>query len=269
LPEDVADAIEDHYKPRFAGDVLPRGKVGMVVALADKLETLTGMFGIGQMPTGDKDPFALRRHALGVIRILTEGGLDVPLSDLLDLAAACFVGLCAEDEGSAKLKDFIFDRLAVNLREQGYTAHEVDAVLCLRPQLLSDIPKRLAAVREFLALPQADVLAAANKRVNNILKKATEGKDAKLDHALLTEPAEIALSEALERLVPQADAEFTQGDYSASLQTLAALRDIVDEFFDKVMVNAENPALRANRLVLLDRLHSAMNKVADLSRLSA
>jgi glycyl-tRNA synthetase beta chain len=269
LPEDVADAIEDHYKPRFAGDVLPRGKVGMVVALADKLETLTGMFGIGQMPTGDKDPFALRRHALGVIRILTEGGLDVPLSDLLDLAAACFAGLCTEDEGSAKLKDFIFDRLAVNLREQSYTAHEVDAVLCLRPQLLSDIPKRLAAVREFLALPQADVLAAANKRVSNILKKATEGKDAKLDHALLTEPAEIALSEALERLVPQADAEFTQGDYSASLQTLAALRDIVDEFFENVLVNTDNPALRANRLVLLDRLYGAMNKVADLSRLSA
>lgn len=269
LPEDVADAIEDHYKPRFAGDMLPRGKVGMVVALADKLETLTGMFGIGQLPTGDKDPFALRRHALGVIRILTEGGLDVPLSDLLDLAATCFAGLCTEDEGFAKLKDFIFDRLAVNLREQGYSAREVDAVLCLRPQLLSDIPKRLAAVREFLALPQADVLAAANKRVSNILKKATEGKDAKLDHALLTEPAEIALSEALERLVPQADAEFTQGDYSASLQTLAALRDIVDEFFENVLVNTDNPALRANRLVLLDRLYGAMNKVADLSRLSA
>ncbi|MDR2207898.1 MAG: glycine--tRNA ligase subunit beta [Azoarcus sp.] len=274
LSENVADAIEDHYKPRFAGDALPRGKVGMIVALADKLETLTGMFSIGQIPTGDKDPFALRRHALGVIRILTEGGLDVPLSDLLDLAAVRFKVFSKEDENpeqenTSKLKDFIFDRLAVNLREQGYSAHEVDAVLCLRPQLLSDIPKRLAAVRRFLALPQAEVLAAANKRVNNILKKATEGKDAQLDPALLTEPAEIALSDALNRLVPQADAEFKQGDYSASLQTLATLRDLIDEFFDKVMVNAENPALRANRLILLDRLYNAMNKVADLSRLSA
>jgi glycyl-tRNA synthetase beta chain len=274
LHEDVADAIEDHYRPRFAGDILPRGRVGMVVALADKLETLTGMFGIGQNPTGDKDPFALRRHALGVIRILSEGGLDVPLSELLDLAAAHFKGLFPEDENAvqestAKLREFIFDRLAVNLRDQGYTAREVDAVLCLRPQLLSDIPKRLAAVRKFLALPQAEVLAAANKRVSNILKKATGATDAQLDPALLTEPAEIALSDALNRLVPQADAEFKQGDYSGSLQTLAALRDLIDEFFDKVLVNAEDPALRTNRLILLDRLYSAMNKVADLSRLSA
>ncbi|MCL2590194.1 MAG: glycine--tRNA ligase subunit beta [Betaproteobacteria bacterium] len=275
--EEVANAVEDHYKPRFAGDTLPRGKVGMVVALADKLETLTGMFSIGQVPTGDKDPFALRRHALGVIRILTEGGVDIPLPDLLGLAAARFSKLFKKGKKAAqetntnieKLKEFIFDRLAVNLREQGYTAHEVDAVLCLYPQLLSDIPKRLKAVRDFLALPQADVLAAANKRVGNILKKTVSGADAKLDPALLLEPAEIALSDALQRLVPQADAEFTKGDYSRSLQTLVALRDLIDEFFDKVLVNAENPALRANRLILLDRLYNAMNKVADLSRLSA
>jgi len=274
--EEVANAIEDHYKPRFAGDALPRGKVGMIVALADKLETLTGMFGIGQVPTGDKDPFALRRHALGVIRILMEGGIDVPLSDLLNLAAARFAKVFKKGKKGAeetntnteKLKEFIFDRLAVNLREQGYTAREVDAVLCLAPPLLSDVPKRLKAVRDFVALPQADVLAAANKRVGNILKKATGGPKTKLNPALLQEPAEIALSEALERLVPQADAEFTQGDYSRSLQTLAVLRDLVDDFFDKVLVNAENPALRANRLVLLDRLYGAMNKVADLSRLS-
>lgn len=276
LPEDVANAIEDHYKPRFAGDTLPRDKIGMIVALADKLETLTGMFSIGQMPTGDKDPFALRRHALGVIRILTEGDLDVPLSELLDLAAARFTKIskkgkkAAQEENTSteKLKEFIFDRLAVSLREQGYTAREVDAVLCLTPQRLSDIPKRLKAVRDFLALPQADVLAAANKRVANILKKAIKGEDVQLDPALLQEPAEIALSEALERLVPQADAEFIQGDYSRSLQTLAALRDLIDEFFDKVLVYSENPALRANRLILLDRLYGAMNKVADLSRLS-
>jgi glycyl-tRNA synthetase beta chain len=268
LAEEVADAIEDHYKPRFAGDALPRGKVGMVVALADKLETLTGMFGIGQAPTGDKDPFALRRHALGVIRILTEGGLNVPLPGLLGLAAAHFTGLCAGGENGASLLEFIFDRLAVSLREQGYTAQEVDAVLSLRPQWLSDIPKRLAAVRAFAALPCACALAAANKRVGNILKKTEEAAATQCDAALLREPAEAALSEALGRIVPEADAAFEAGDYSGSLQILAALRDPVDAFFDKVMVNVEDPELRANRLALLTRLHDAMNRVADLARLS-
>jgi glycyl-tRNA synthetase beta chain len=282
LPEDVADAIEDHYKPRFAGDTLPRGKVGMIVALADKLETLTGMFAIGQTPTGDKDPFALRRHALGVIRILTEGGVEVPLSELLNLAASHFAELCpgaehgsCENPGreagvtqnSANLSEFIFDRLAFNLREQGYTAQEVDAVLCLRPQLLFDIPRRLAAVRVFVALPCASALAAANKRVGNILKKA-EAAATRLDPDLLKEPAEIALSATLNRIAPQANAAFEAGDYSGSLQTLAALRESVDEFFDKVMVNVEDSKVRANRLALLTQLHSAMNRVADLSRLS-
>jgi glycyl-tRNA synthetase beta chain len=267
--KEVVNAIEDHYKPRFAGDTLPRGKVGTIVALADKLETLTGMFGIGQTPTGDKDPFALRRHALGVIRILTEGGLDVPLSELLDLAAAHFKEFFEGGESTSILSEFIFDRLAVSLREQGYTAQEVDAVLSLCPQILSDIPRRLAAVRAFAALPEASALAAANKRVGNILKKAEEVTIAQLDTALLKESAEIALSNALGRIAPKADAAFEAGDYSNSLQTLAALREPVDAFFDKVMVNAEDPALRANRLALLTQLHGAMNRVADLSRLSA
>ena len=268
LPGEIADAIEDHYKPRFAGDSLPRGKTGMVVALADKLETLTGMFAIGQTPTGDKDPFALRRHALGLIRILTEGGLNLPLPELLELAAARFAGLGANDESSSKLRDFIFDRLAVNLREQGYTAQEVDAVLALAPSLLSDIPKRLAAVRAFAALPESGALAAANKRVGNILKKAETGANERVDAALLRENAEIALVEALDDIVPKADAAFDANDYTRSLQTLAALRGPVDAFFDKVMVNAEDAALRANRLALLARLHRAMNRVADLSKLS-
>jgi glycyl-tRNA synthetase beta chain len=268
LPEDVANAIEDHYKPRFAGDGLPRGMVGRIVALADKLETLVGMFSIGQTPTGDKDPFALRRHALGVIRILTEGGLDVPLSDLLDLAAAHFTGLCEGDGNTAQLSEFIFDRLAVNLREQGHTAQEIDAVLSLSPQLLSDIPKRLTGVRAFATLPEASALAAANKRVGNILKKAEGAATAQLDPALLKESAEIALFEALDHIAPEADAAFDAGDYGGSLQTLAALRDPVDAFFDKVMVNVEDPALRTNRLSLLTQLHDAMNRVADLSRLS-
>ena len=289
LPEAVADAIEDHYKPRFAGDSLPRGAVGVVVALADKLETLVGMFGIGNVPTGDKDPFALRRHALGVIRMLTEK--DLPL----DIDAICKIGFCGfadlgmeqllpfdmartlinesklafegkVDERLGLLTDFVYDRLAGSLREQGYSAQEVEAVLALRPQRLGEIPKRLAAVRAFAALPEAPALAAANKRISNILKKAQE-VDAHVSAVLLQEPAEIALYAAMQEFTPKANAQFEAGDYTASLQTLAALRAPVDAFFDGVMVNAEATDLRLNRLGLLKSLHAAMNRVADLSKL--
>jgi len=269
LSTDIADAIEDHYKPRFAGDSLPRGKVGTVVALADKLETLVGMFGIGQIPTGDRDPFALRRHALGVIRMLAEGDLDLPVNSLLTATTEIFATVDDFKPAETALADFIYDRLAGNLREQGYTAQEVDAVVSQRPQRLGDIPKRLAAVRAFAALPESAALAAANKRVGNILKKVEDSIDAWVDAELLKEPAEVALHAALVDVVPQADAAFVTGDYSESLQALAALRAPVDAFFDGVMVNAEDPALRANRLGLLAKLHAAMNKVADISKLSA
>ena len=265
----VADAIEDHYKPRFAGDSLPRGQVGTVVALADKVETLVGMFGIGQIPTGDRDPFALRRHALGVIRMLSEGNLDLPLDCLLTVAGQAFATVDGFKSAESALADFIYDRLAGSLREQGYTAQEVDAVVSQRPQRLGDIPKRLAAVRTFAALPEAASLAAANKRVGNILKKVEDSVDAWVDTALLKETAEVALHAALVDVVPQADAAFITGDYTESLQALAALRAPVDAFFDDVMVNAEDPALRANRLGLLAKLHLAMNQVADISKLSA
>ncbi|WP_150427123.1 glycine--tRNA ligase subunit beta [Dechloromonas sp. CZR5] len=269
LNADVADAIEDHYKPRFAGDSLPRGRVGTVVALADKLETLVGMFGIGQIPTGDRDPFALRRHALGVIRMLAEGDLDLPLHQLLDATFARFNGIEGFQLNINALADFIYDRLAGNLRDQGYTAQEVDAVLSQRPQRLGDIPKRLAAVRAFSTLPEAAALAAANKRVGNILKKLDLWPQAVVDNALLQEAAEVTLHDALVEVVPQADAAFVTGDYTESLTALAALRSPVDAFFDGVMVNADDPALRANRLGLLAKLHAAMNQIADLSKLSA
>lgn len=267
LAADVADAIEDHYKPRFAGDTLPRNPVGMVVALADKLETLVGLFSIGQIPTGDKDPFALRRHALGVIRMLIEGKLDIGINELIAAAEKPFNGLSAEHR--IALLTFIFDRLANALREQGYSAQEIDAVLALQPQRLADIASRLAAVRAFAALPEAPALAAANKRVGNILKKVEGEVAAKVDTALLKEAAEIALNQTLITVKPQADAAFASGDYSASLQALAALKTPVDAFFDGVMVNAEDPALRNNRLGLLATLHQAMNQVADLSRLAS
>ena len=267
LRDGVAIAIEDHYKPRFAGDALPRNHTGTVVALADKLETLVGLFGIGQLPTGDKDPFALRRHALGVIRILVEKNLPLDLPELLRSAAPVFGGLI--EDPTPKLLPFFADRLAVSLREQGYSAQEVDAVLALAPTRLGEVPRRLAAVRAFAGLPEAASLAAANKRIGNILKKAEGEVEAKVNTALLQEAAEQALFEALGTVQPEADRLFVQGDLAGSLKALAALKTPVDAFFDDVMVNAEDAQLRANRLGLLKTLHEAMNRVADLSRLAA
>jgi glycyl-tRNA synthetase beta chain len=266
LGETVAHAIEDHYKPRFAGDALPRNTAGVVVALADKLETLVGMFGIGNLPTGDKDPFALRRHALGVIRMLVEKDLPLDVSALVQSAVPAFGNLITD--ASAALVDFMFDRLAGSLREQGYSAQEVDAVLALRPQRLGDVAKRLTAVRAFAALPESAALAAANKRISNILKK-TDDVDAHVSEVLLQEAAEKALFAAMQTVLPQAQSQWQAGDYTASLQSLAALRVPVDAFFEDVMVNAEQLDLRLNRLGLLKSLHVAMNRVADLSKLAA
>ncbi len=265
--EAVALAIEDHYKPRFAGDALPRNEAGIAVALADKLETLVGLFGVGEKPTGDKDPFALRRHALGVIRMLIERGLALDLDALLALALPPF-GARITDARTA-LADFVYERLAGGLREQGYSAHEVDATLSLHPRRLAEVPKRLAAVRAFAALPEAAALAAANKRIANILKKSDAQPAAAIDEQRLVETAELALYGALKSVQPRADTLFANGDYTASLRELAALRQPVDAFFDGVMVNADDAALRANRLALLAALHTAMNRVADLSRLAS
>jgi glycyl-tRNA synthetase beta chain len=270
LSDDIAFAIEDHYKPRFAGDELPRSDVGVCVALADKLETLAGLFGIGEKPSGDKDPFALRRHALGVIRMLTEKpALQAQrLDDLLAVALAAFPeGMLGEVQ--AEIENFIFDRLSGVLREQGYSAHEIDAVLSLRPPVLADIERRLEAVRAFAALDESPALAAANKRVGNILKKAEGGVGAMADAARFVEAQETALFAALSDIAPRADTAFAAGDYTASLQALAALKAPVDDFFDHVMVNADDPALKANRLALLNQLHRTMNRVADISRLAA
>ena len=280
LPESVADAIEDHYKPRFAGDSLPRGRVGVVVALADKLETLTGMFGIGNLPTGDKDPFALRRHALGVVRLLIENQLDLALPALLQAATQVFGDKITNPTQTVQaLSDFIYDRLAVSLRDPqhaggGFSAQEVDAVLALRPARLSWVSQRLAAVRAFSALPEAPALAAANKRIGNLLKKSEEASEGNKETGsvqanLLQESAEKDLFAALQNTVPLANQQFDAGEVTASLQTLAALRAPVDAFFEGVMVNAPDPALRRNRLALLQSLHLAMNRVADLSRLAA
>ena len=265
--QDVAEAIEDHYKPRFSGDSLPRGKVGVIVALADKLETLVGLFGIGQLPTGDKDPFALRRHALGVIRMLTYVPVPISLEQLVALSVPAF-GARINDP-TVPLIAFIHERLAGSLREEGYSAQEVDAVLSRPPAQLADLKGRLMAVRAFAAMPEAASLAAANKRVGNILKKSDGEVAEYVNSSLLTEPAEAALHAALLDVQSRAGLAFDLGDYTASLKALAALKTPVDAFFDTVMVNAEEPALRANRLCLLAILHTAMNRVADLSKLAA
>lgn len=265
-PDDVALAIREHYQPRYAGDALPSTPVSLAVALADKMETLTGLFGIGQMPTGEKDPFALRRHALGVLRMLMEKGLALSLRDLVDAAWEVESGVAGVNDHREELMSFFSDRLRVMLRDMGYSAQEVDAVLALRPTHLADLPKRLAAVRAFMGLPEAASLTAANKRIGNILKKAGDEEIGDVSEADLAEDAEKALYAELVRVEPEATADFEAGRYEEMLRRLAVLKAPVDAFFESVMVNAEDPKLRRNRHALLKRLYGAMNRVAELAR---
>ena len=296
--EAVADAIAEHYQPRFAGDALPASPTGLALALADKLETLAGIWGIGQRPTGDKDPFALRRHALGVVRILIEGKLTLSLPALLEQAFSVFDKLpapaAADTEPSDKaaatgkkgrkeaapqpftadvpgLSAFVADRLRSYLRDRGFAGTDIEAVLATGLDRLDLLEARLAALAAFRRLPAFESLTAANKRIGNILRKSAGegGADDKavVDPALLKEAAERELNDALVKLQPQVQAHLQQQDFTAALQALAALQAPVDAFFEQVMVNAEDPALRRNRLALLGGLHALMNQVADLSQL--
>ncbi|NIE67007.1 glycine--tRNA ligase subunit beta [Burkholderia sp. Ax-1719] len=267
--EEVAIACSEHYQPRFSGDELPGTPTGTIVALADKLETLVGIWGIGLAPTGEKDPFALRRHSLGVLRILVEKQLPLDLVELLRTTYAQFAGNTAVAESTQAIYEFCMDRLRGQLRERGYAAQEVDAVLALNPTRFDDVIARLDAVREFAALNEAAALAAANKRISNILKKSEGAEDGGVQIALLTENAEKALYAQLEQVAPRVESQLAARDYTGALTALAALRETVDTFFNDVMVNAEDPALRANRLALLKALHRQMNSVADISRLAA
>jgi glycyl-tRNA synthetase beta chain len=264
---DVVAAIEEHYRPRFADDAPPVSAAGTCVALADKLEVIAGLFGIGEQPTGDRDPYALRRHAIGVLRILMEKKLPLPLPSLVDLACAAFPRERVRHAG-AEVQTFFFERLRGLLRELGYTANEVEAVLCLRPARIDLVAAQLAAVRAFMALPEAESLAAANKRIGNILKKA-DAVPGEFDAALLFEPAEKDLAAGYGRVRPTADRLYAQGDYTGMLKALAPLKLPVDRFFDDVMVNVDDARLRANRLALLGQLRATMNRVADLSLLAA
>ena len=263
----VADAIEQHYRPRFAGDVLPQGPIACATALADKLDSLVGFFGIGQLPTGDKDPFGLRRAALGVLRILMETPLPLDLGKLVEVAkeALTHQGVHLE-ELDEPLLAFLFDRLRGLLRDAGYAQEVIEAVLAQRPTRIDLIPPKLDAVRSFLNLPEALALAAANKRIGNILKKA-EGALPKPNPALLQDDAEKALYDKVQAIAPLVTTHVASENYADALKALASVRSEVDQFFDKVMVNVDDPALRGNRLGLLKALFDQLNAVADISKL--
>ncbi|MFA7503085.1 MAG: glycine--tRNA ligase subunit beta [Burkholderiaceae bacterium] len=266
-PDGVVDAMAEQYRPRFAGDDLPASETGTVLALADKLETLAGLFSIGQSPSGDKDPFALRRHALGVIRILIERHLDLPLPELIGFAFKAFDK--ADPDARGELETFFHDRLLGYLRDQGFDSAQITAVVALRPAQLAAVPARLAAVRAFAGLPEAQALAAANKRIGNILRKAGGAIGAIIDHSLLSEPAERELADSVESLGPQIEAAMSRQDFTRAMTLMAGTRATVDRFFDDVMVMADDERVRNNRLALLAHLHRLMNRVADISRLAA
>ena len=265
--DEVALAIREHYQPRFAGDELPSTTVSLAVALADKLETLSGLFGIGQMPTGDKDPFALRRHALGVLRMLLERKLDVALTELVDIGYEAMKGIEGVKDARVELLNFFADRVRVMFKDQGYSAQEIDAVLAVNPATVLEVPARLQAVRAFAAMAEAETLAAANKRIGNILKKSDLALG-DVEEARLVEDAEKALFAALVEVEPKVAGAYAQGAYTDVLTMLAPMKAPVDQFFEDVMVNAEDIDLRKNRLALLARLHATMNQVAELSRLA-
>jgi len=266
--EDVAAAIEGHYHPRFSGDSLPGNPIGMCLALADKLETIVGIWGLGQIPSGDKDPFALRRHALGVTRIIIENRLDLDLDQLLADTVAAFAHVEAIRPDVAAIRSFMIDRIRSWLRDKGHGTEAIESVLCMCPGRIAELPDRLAALDRFMQQPEAQALCAANKRIGNLLKKS-DGAVAMISQSLLIEPAEKRLSDALAVIVPGVEDAMASGDYAMALMALSALKEPVDAFFDDVMVLAEDPALRANRLALLASLHRSMNQIGDLSRLVA
>jgi glycyl-tRNA synthetase beta chain len=264
----VADAIEQHYRPRFANDTLPETNIAASVALADKIDTLVGIFGIGLIPTGEKDPFALRRQALGVLRILIEKQLPLDLMQLLDIARAQFPREMLADSVAADLHRFMLERLRGYLRELKFSPDEIDSVLSQSPTRIDLVTPRLEAVRAFRRLPEAASLAAANKRIRNILRK-TEGVDGAPELALLQEPAEKNLFAAVNKMQPQLSSLVEAEDYTGALKLLAGVRSEVDTFFDEVMVMTDEPLTRKNRLALLAQLEGLMNRVADISRLAA
>ena len=271
---EVAAACSEHYMPRFAGDAIPKTQTGTILAIADKLETLVGIWGVGLAPTGDKDPFALRRHALGICRLLIEKDLNLNLPEVIDLARQQFTQKDVREKAQVEdIYAFIIERLRAYLRDQAvggksFTTEEIDAVLSQSPQYINELIQRLTALREFNALPEAAQLSAANKRISNILKKNPITVSAKCSRELLKESAEINLYQSLEKASPLLASAYAKGDFIACLKTLVNLSQPIDQFFADVMVMDPNPELRDNRLALLQLLHHNMNLIADLSKLA-
>jgi glycyl-tRNA synthetase beta chain len=271
---EVASACSEHYMPRFAGDALPQTQTGTILAIADKLETLVGIWGVGLAPTGDKDPYALRRHALGICRLLLEKNLALNLPELIGLARAQFSQKDVQEKAKATdIYAFILDRLRAYLKDQSvagkpFTSAEIDAVLSQSPAQLNDLIDRLTALREFNALAEASQLAAANKRISNILKKTTTAIPAACSTSYLQIPAEIALHQALESITPTLTSAYEKRQFVELLRALVALSQPIDQFFADVMVMDPNPELRDNRLALLQQLHQKMNLIADLGKLA-
>ncbi|MCW8919498.1 MAG: glycine--tRNA ligase subunit beta [Gammaproteobacteria bacterium] len=266
---EVAAALDEQYMPRFAGDELPAGKVGQALAIAEKLDTLVGIFGIGQLPSGDKDPFALRRAALGALRIIIEKGLGIDLKATLEHAAETHIGLFDNPLVINQVFDFMMTRLKAYYADSGVAPDTFEAVLALQPTQPLDFDARIRAVTAFRQLPEAGSLAAANKRIGNILKKAEQAIPDSVDPAHFTEAAEQALATKIEALSAVVTPLFAARDYAAALKALAALRPEVDAFFDAVMVMADDPVVRTNRLALLRRLSDLFLKVADLGQLQS
>lgn len=263
----VCAAIEEQYLPRHAGDRLPATACGRILSLAEKLDTLVGIFAIGQRPTGVKDPYALRRAAIGTLRLLIESPLDLDLRELLDFTAQEFRTRLDATAAAGEVFDYVLERLKGYCQDQGLAADQVDAVQAVGVRVPSDIYRRILAVRDFSQLPEAIALTAANKRIRNILKKSEEKPGEYVDQTLLVEPEEISLAARIRDLDPQVKSLIEIGDYAGTLQILAGLRPEVDAFFDQVMVMAVEPRLRANRLALLAGLEALFLGVADIARL--
>ena len=259
--KNIAPAIEDHYKPKFSGDSLPKDIFGSYAAIADKFETLIGLFSINEQPTGDKDPFSLRRNAIGIIRILIEKNIPLNFSSLIDKYTE------EKNQVRDNLKTFIYDRLSSYLKDRNFTSNEIDAVISSRPNYLNDTIKKLEAIKEFSSLNQSKDLASTNKRVSNILKKYT-GSIQKVDESLLNEIEEIKLFKAIAKLDPLIVKAINNKNFFEALDSLVALKDPIDQFFENVMVNSENEKIKNNRHNLLKILHTSLNSVADISKLA-
>lgn len=265
---EVCDAIDEQYMPRFAGDSLPKTKTGQAVSLAEKLDTLVGLFAIGQPPTGVKDPFALRRASLGVLRTIIENKLTLDMAELVNVALASFKEITREQEAAEQVLNYLFERLRGYAAEQGYGNAIFESVLAVKPSRPLDFMNRLGAVAAFEKLEQAESLAAANKRIANILRKNDIDEAAvELNASLLTEVAEKVLADKLLAVEIELQPLFAEGDYTAVLTVLADMREAVDCFFDSVMVMAEDEAIRQNRLALLTRIRGVFLQVADISQL--